>query len=156
MNTNSLPQSLQTNTLSSNILNNTSLRYFDHLSPYRLTWSFAPHPPTGGFAHKPSRSPLLPLSAATPPVGLTSKPHHAHGIIVPLMWIVSPATGIDFQPQTRFRTQYHYTWLFPKTQTISCVFFDFFKNFFEILFTFPSNRRIWLLDRRYTSDAKMP
>ena len=40
------------------------------------------------------------LSERTP-TGLTSKPHHAHGSFVPLTWIALPATGIDFQPQTR-------------------------------------------------------
>jgi len=37
----------------------------------------------------------------TDPAGLTSKPHHAHGNFTPLTWVVLPATGIDFQPQTR-------------------------------------------------------
>jgi len=32
--------------------------------------------------------------------GLTSKLHRAHSKILLLTWIVSPATGIDLQPQT--------------------------------------------------------
>jgi len=64
----------------------------------RLTWSLPPHSPAGRFAHKPC-SPLLLLSTLS--AGLTSKPHHAHNFSL-LMWIVLPATGLDFQPQTRY------------------------------------------------------
>ena len=69
----------------------------------RLTWSLTPHSPVGGFATKLYAAHYCPSRAC--PTGLTSKPHHAHGGFAPLMWIASPATGIDFQPQTRFYSQ---------------------------------------------------
>lgn len=64
-----------------------------------LTWSLPPHPPPGRFAPR-IFSPHYCSSRAFCPDGLTSKPHHAHRKFPRLMWIVLPATGIDFQPQT--------------------------------------------------------
>ena len=64
-----------------------------------LTWSLPPHPPPGRFAPR-IFSPHYCFSRAVCPDGLTSKPHHAHRKFPRLMWIVLPATGIDFQPQT--------------------------------------------------------
>lgn len=42
------------------------------------------------------------LSEQNAPVGLTSRPHHDHECFDSLTWIALPATGFDFQPQTRF------------------------------------------------------
>ena len=70
----------------------------------RLTWSLPPHPPAGGLAtrhHVPHDSPSRVLRQYRRPAGLTSKPHHAHSCFELLTWIVSPATGLDLQPQTR-------------------------------------------------------
>ena len=67
-----------------------------------LTWSLPPHPPPGRFAPR-IFSPHYCFSRAVCPDGLTSKPHHAHRKFPRLMWIVLPATGIDFQPQTAER-----------------------------------------------------
>jgi len=65
----------------------------------KLTWSLPPHPPAGTFAHKAFAFPLLALSARKL-AGLTSRSHHAHRRFHRLTWVVSPATGLDFQPQT--------------------------------------------------------
>ena len=46
-------------------------------------------------------APLLTLSGFALD-GLTSKPHHAPRRFGRITWIVLPATGIDFQPQTRY------------------------------------------------------
>ena len=45
-------------------------------------------------------APLLTLSEYNLD-GLTSKPHHAPRRFGRITWIALPATGIDFQPQTR-------------------------------------------------------
>ena len=72
-----------------------------------------PHSPVGGFAtelyaaHYCHSRTAFGFECRT--TGLTSKPHHAHGNFAPLMWIVSPATGIDFQPQTRLPCRPYYT-----------------------------------------------
>ena len=55
----------------------------------RLTWSLPPHSPVN----------MCFLVFFT---GLTSKPRHAHESLKDsLTWIPLPATGLDFQPQTR-------------------------------------------------------
>ena len=46
----------------------------------QLTWFSPPHSPAGSFAHKRSRSPLLPLSLFA--AGLTSKLHRAHNTLI--------------------------------------------------------------------------
>lgn len=100
----------------------------------RLTWFLPPHSPVGGFATElyaahycHSRTAFDSECRTT---GLTSKPHHAHGNFAPLMWIVSPATGIDFQPQTRLPCRPYYTavpigwqYVFPAKNNICVVFF---------------------------------
>ena len=55
----------------------------------RLSWSLPPHSPVN----------MCFLVFFT---GLTSKPRHAHESLKDsLTWIPLPATGLDFQPQTR-------------------------------------------------------
>ena len=93
----------------------------------QLTWFSPPHSPAGGFAPKHSRSPLLPLSLKNYNmrqvlllycIGVQPLTHHKSKIptlcgrsyfyTAPcsqfhfelFTWIVSPATGIDLQPQT--------------------------------------------------------
>ena len=67
----------------------------------RLTWSLPPHSPAGGFAPKPVAPHYYLSRHYFFSAGLTSKPHHAHNDFALLTWIVLPATGLDFQPQTR-------------------------------------------------------
>lgn len=106
----------------------------------RLTWFLPPHSPVGGFATElyaahycHSRTAFDSECRTT---GLTSKPHHAHGNFAPLMWIVSPATGIDFQPQTRLPCRPYYTavpigwqYVFPAKNNICVVFFRMSRRF---------------------------
>lgn len=68
----------------------------------QLTWFSPPHSPAGGFAPKPSRSPLLPLSLKIIICGRSyfyTAPCSQPTFWL-FTWIVSPATGIDLQPQT--------------------------------------------------------
>ena len=53
-------------------------------------------------------APLLALSELLLD-GLTSKPHHAPRHFGRITWIALPATGIDFQPQTRVIILPYYT-----------------------------------------------
>ena len=92
---------------------------------FRLTWSLPPHSPAGAFAGVPSFSHAGPLRrndvgvsrprAYSTAAGRTyTKPHHAQrpsGVFLfgRLTWVVSPAAGIDFQPQTRKLQQCYYT-----------------------------------------------
>ena len=106
----------------------------------RLTWFLPPHSPVGGFAtelyaaHYCHSRTAFGFECRT--TGLTSKPHHAHGNFAPLMWIVSPATGIDFQPQTRLPCRPYYTavpigwqYVFPAKNNICVVFFRMSRRF---------------------------
>ena len=57
-----------------------------------------PHSPTGALLCALCALTLLSRGI---PVGLTSKPHHAHRRFGRLTWTALPATGIGLQPQTR-------------------------------------------------------
>ena len=76
----------------------------------RLTWFLPPHSPPGGFAPKAVASPLLPLSSgATGRTDLHLSRTMLTGGFRLLTWIVLPATGIDFQPQTHASSCYYYS-----------------------------------------------
>ena len=136
----------------------------------RLTWFLPPHSPVGGFAtelyaaHYCHSRTAFGFECRT--TGLTSKPHHAHGNFAPLMWIVSPATGIDFQPQTRLPCRPYYTavpigwqYVFPAKNNICVVFFRmsrrfrskrkfilcFLRNYFEFAGSAPYARKCGVL-----------
>ncbi len=76
---------------------------------------------------------MLPTTASLGfPAGLTSKPHHAHGGFAPLTWIVLPATGIDFQPQTRPRGDIcNYRHPYFGLQSIFARIFHYFMKYFR-------------------------
>jgi hypothetical protein len=86
--------------------------FFDTRAPADLV--FAPTPANWKGRYPAECLSLLLLSAHYAPVGLTTRPHHAHESFDSLTWIVLPATGFDFQPQTRFTdTKFiieHVTW----------------------------------------------
>ena len=75
----------------------------------QLTWFSPPHSPAGGFAPKHLCSPLLPLSLKKYNMRLKKLAcGRTYFYTAPcsqldfklFTWIVSPATGIDLQPQT--------------------------------------------------------
>ena len=89
---------------------------------------FTPTPAGWSVRSWDARPPTTDPLGSFRPAGLTSRPHYDHRRFGRLTWIALPATGIDFQPQTRpFALQQHYSIIWYKKQAQNNIFFTLAK-----------------------------